>query len=88
MMMGGFLIQLFVVRVHMNGKGLKSIFSVHGPTVKLSKNQLRVVAFNVHSFQTGFHFLTCVRLLRGAFGKAELQKMGPQLEKGSAKWFN
>jgi hypothetical protein len=77
MMMGGFFIQLFVVRVHMYGKGSKSSFSVHGPTIRLSKNQLRAVAFNVHSFQLGFHCLTCVRLLRGAFGRAKLQIMGP-----------
>jgi hypothetical protein len=84
MMMGGFFIQLVVIMVHMNGKGSKCGFSMHGLTIKLSKNQLEAVAFNVHSFQSSFHFLICVRLLRGAFGRIELQKMGPQLEKGNA----
>jgi hypothetical protein len=50
MMMGGLLIQLTIVRVHMNGRGSTHSFSVHGLTIKLSKNQLKAVAFIVHNF--------------------------------------
>ncbi len=72
----------------MNGRGSTHSFSVHGLTIKLSKNQLKAVAFIVHNFQVGFIFLTYVKLLKGAFSKVELQKMGTQLKEGNAKWFN
>jgi len=49
-MMGDFIIQLTVVKVHMNGKGSTHSFSVHGLTIRLSKNQLKVVAFIMHNF--------------------------------------
>ncbi len=29
-----------------------------------------------------------MKLLKGAFSKVELQKMGTQLKEGNAKWFN